>query len=207
MTVEIPQVANSSTFYFWKTQSNLLANAMTTVAVTVNSNTAYGNAAISGTFTSNKVNTFNLSVSGTATINAISVGGGIGLNGQVLTSNGNGSYWSTVVGTVYQLETTGGLTGGPITSTGTISLNLYTGGVADNTNYPVGTTVSVYTGIGSAGQRQVSSTQIIYSGNLNGVEGVSGSPLSGTWRNRGLCGTDYRSPAETRYYYLYQRVA
>lgn len=207
MTVSVPQVSNTNTFYFWKNQTNLLADVISTVAVTTNSNTAIGNAAISGMFTSNSVNTFSLSVAGTSNLKGIYANNALGSNGQVLTSNGSSTYWSSLVGTITQLNTGGGLTGGPITSTGTVSLDLYTGSQSNNTNYPVGTIVSVYTGANVAGQRAVSSVEVIYTDNLQGIEGVSGSPLSGTWRNRGLCGTDYRSPSEIRYYYLYQRVA
>jgi hypothetical protein len=199
MTVSIPPVANNNTFLFWKTQTNFLANAMSTVVVTVNSNTAVGNAAITGTFTSN-----NVVVNTTATLNRISANGSVGSTGQVLTSNGSSSYWSTIVGTITQINTADGVKGGPINSVGTISLDLYTGSDAQNVNYPVGTIVSVYTGVNQ--QRAVSSVSTIYTNNLQGVEGISGLPLTGTWVNRGLSGTDYRSESEIRYYYLYQRV-
>jgi hypothetical protein len=51
MTVSVNAIANTNTFDFWRNRTNELANAMSTVAVTVNSNTATGNAAITGTFT------------------------------------------------------------------------------------------------------------------------------------------------------------
>ena len=41
-------------------------------------------------------NVVNQQVTGTLTVNAISAGGGLGLSGQVLTSNGAGLYWSNV---------------------------------------------------------------------------------------------------------------
>ncbi len=53
MTVLVQEVANNHTFDFWRNRTNELANAMSTVAVTVNSNTAVGDAAITGTFTAN----------------------------------------------------------------------------------------------------------------------------------------------------------
>ena len=192
MTVSIPPVANNNTFLFWKTQTNLLANAMSTVVVTVNSNSAVGNAGILGTFTSN-----NLVVSNTSFFNRISANGSVGTTGQVLTSDGSSSYWTTIVGTITQINTTDGIKGGPITSTGVIELDLYTGSNFVNTIYPVGTVVSVCTDQ----QRSVSSSLTIYTGNLQGVAGESGTALSGTWSNRGLCGTD-----DTKYFYLYQRV-
>jgi hypothetical protein len=51
MTVSVNAIANTNTFDFWRNRTNELANAMSTVVVTVNSNTATGNAEISGTFT------------------------------------------------------------------------------------------------------------------------------------------------------------
>jgi hypothetical protein len=51
MTVSVANVANTNTFDYWRNRTNELANAMSTVAVTVNSNTASGNAAITGIFT------------------------------------------------------------------------------------------------------------------------------------------------------------
>lgn len=43
-------------------------------------------------------NLVNLSVTGNATIKAISANGSFGTNGQVLTSNGSAIYWSTASG-------------------------------------------------------------------------------------------------------------
>lgn len=207
MTVSIQQVSNTSTFNFWKTQTNFMANAFSTVVVSTNSNTAVGNASISGTFTCNTVNAFNVNAAGITNIKGLSANNSLGTSGQVLSSNGSSVYWSSIAGTITQLNTGGGITGGPINSTGTVSLDLYTGSSSSFTNYPIGSTVSVHTGINLAGQRAVSSVEVIYTDNLQGVSGASGLPLTGTWRNRGLCGTDYRSPSEIRYYYLYQRVA
>jgi hypothetical protein len=55
MTVNIANTANNNTFDYWRNRTNELAYAMSTYAVTVNSNTATGNAAITGTFTSNSL--------------------------------------------------------------------------------------------------------------------------------------------------------
>jgi hypothetical protein len=75
----------------------------------------------------------NLSVTGNATINAIIANGVIGTAGQVLFSNGSGIYWDTVSGsgTVTEVISGNGLTGGPITSTGTISV-LANNGITSN---------------------------------------------------------------------------
>lgn len=59
MTVTVQNTTVTSTFDFWRNRTNELATAMSTVAVTVNSNTAAGNAAISGTFTANVINVSN----------------------------------------------------------------------------------------------------------------------------------------------------
>ena len=75
----------------------------------------------------------------------LSANGGYGTSGQVLTSNGTATYWSSVSagggGTVTSVANGNGLTGGPITSTGTLSVTPGTGvvvnatGVHVNANY------------------------------------------------------------------------
>ena len=50
MTVTVANTANTNTFDYWRNRTNELAYAMTTQAVTVNSNIAVGNAGISGSF-------------------------------------------------------------------------------------------------------------------------------------------------------------
>lgn len=51
MTVTVAATSNTDTFQYWLNRTNELANAMSTVVVSTNSNTAIGNAEISGTFT------------------------------------------------------------------------------------------------------------------------------------------------------------
>lgn len=54
MTITVANTGNTNTFDYWRNRTNELAYAMTTYAVTAGgSNTAAGNAAISGTFTAN----------------------------------------------------------------------------------------------------------------------------------------------------------
>lgn len=54
MTVTVANTANTNTFDYWRNRTNELAYAMSTYAVTAGgSNTAAGNAAITGTFTAN----------------------------------------------------------------------------------------------------------------------------------------------------------
>jgi hypothetical protein len=56
MTIQVQQVTNTSSFSFWVNRTNDLANAISNYAVTTQSNTAVGNAAITGTFTANSIN-------------------------------------------------------------------------------------------------------------------------------------------------------
>jgi hypothetical protein len=198
MTVTVANTANTSTFNYWLNRTNELAHAMTTKAVTVESNAAVGNAQIIGTFTANTLLAGSISITNDTTVVRVIANSAVGNNGQVLTSNGNGSYWRTLTASVNSIATANGIIGGPITTNGTIQLDLYTGDSENNLNYPVGTVVSVYMGSTS---KLVSSTDTIYTGNLKGLAGVTGDPLVGTWRNRGLCGKD-----SANNYYLYQRV-
>jgi hypothetical protein len=55
MTITVQNTAVTSTFDFWRNRTNELAYAMSTAAVTTNSNTATGNAAITGQFTANAI--------------------------------------------------------------------------------------------------------------------------------------------------------
>jgi hypothetical protein len=74
MTIAVPQTATDSntTFAVWLYNCNLLANAMSGSVVTVNSNTATGNAAISGTFSAS-ILTANTITSSGAAVNVVSV--------------------------------------------------------------------------------------------------------------------------------------
>ena len=64
----------------------------------------------------------------------LSANGGFGTAGQVLTSNATAVYWSTpTTGTVTSVATGNGLTGGPITSTGTVSVLANNGITANST--------------------------------------------------------------------------
>lgn len=70
MTINIANTFLTNTYDYWRTRTNELAVAMSTYAVTTNSNTAVGNAAITGTFSAN---TF--LIGNTGTINATSYSG------------------------------------------------------------------------------------------------------------------------------------
>ena len=52
MTVTVANTANTNTFDYWRNRTNELADAMTNKTVTVDSNTATGNAVVNGHFVS-----------------------------------------------------------------------------------------------------------------------------------------------------------
>ena len=84
MTVTVSNTSNTNTFDYWRNRTNEIAHAVTTFAVTTESNTAAGNAAISGTFTSNAmVVNSNISV-GNSTVNTQITAGNVNLNGSRL---------------------------------------------------------------------------------------------------------------------------
>jgi hypothetical protein len=71
MTVNVAITTNTNSFEYWLNRTNELANAMTNLVVTVNSNTALGNAAVSNRFSANL---FSANISyfvGNSTANAI----------------------------------------------------------------------------------------------------------------------------------------
>ena len=80
----------------------------------------------------------NISITSNATFGSsgkIIANGSFGTNGQVLSSNGTAMYWETSSGsgTVTQVNTGIGLTGGSITTTGTISVVANNGIIANST--------------------------------------------------------------------------
>ena len=95
MTVTVNATSTSDTFDFWRKRTNELANAMSTQAVTVNSNTAVGDAAITGNFTANNIflNSLNLA-NGTSNI-AVTIPTTTQVSNNQFYLNANGS-WSTV---------------------------------------------------------------------------------------------------------------
>ena len=76
-------------------------------------------------------NLVNQNVSNTLTVKAISANGGNGSSGQVLTTNGTGTYWSTVSG--------GGGSSGTGTGNGTDTV-FFINGQTVNTNYTTSAT-------------------------------------------------------------------
>lgn len=73
-----------------------------------------------------------------------------GLSGQVLTTDGAGNLsWSSLGGTVTQINTGAGLTGGPITSSGTISVA--TGGISNSMLQNSSVTITAGNGLSGGG--------------------------------------------------------
>ena len=108
-------------------------------------------------------------------LGTLTAGGGVGTNGQVLTSTGTGVQWTTASGgggsgTVTSIAAGTGLSGGTITTSGTISLA--TSGVSSGT-YGTGTAVPVIS-VDSYGRITSMSTASTV-GNAFGTLYVSGS--------------------------------
>jgi len=93
-------------------------------------------------------------------------------------------------GTVTSVATGNGLTGGTITSTGTLSLDYYTGTDRNLSSYPIGSYIAV--GYGGGGERNSTSTIYGYTAGITDSFSAFGRlavgtrfTLSGTWRARG----------------------
>ena len=84
-----------------------------------------------GSFTLSGVTTFNANI--VLGSSGLSANGGFGTAGQVLHSNGTATYWSTDDQGVTSVATGNGMTGGTITSTGTVSVLANNGIVANST--------------------------------------------------------------------------
>ena len=74
MTITVANTANTNTFDYWRNRTNELADAMTNKTVTVDSNTATGNAAITGTFSANVLFLGNTTVNSTSNSTSIVFG-------------------------------------------------------------------------------------------------------------------------------------
>lgn len=82
MTYTVANTATTNTFDYWRSRTNEVAHAMTNFAVTVNSNAAVGNAAVTGIFFANTLvaevlrggntgSSANLVINSNVTINAV----------------------------------------------------------------------------------------------------------------------------------------
>ena len=96
-------------------------------------------------------------------------------------------------GTVTSVATGNGLTGGTITTSGTISLDYYTGSALQYTSYPIGSYLLMNRGGGGTAMNLNGSIAVYCPENGNtsncnyGASTGGGSvALSGTWRGRGM---------------------
>jgi hypothetical protein len=112
------------------------------------------------------------------------------------------SSWATVSGGVTSITAGNGLTGGTITTSGTIALDYYTGTASGNTSFPIGSYNTVRTSSSSA-----LATAITCKTNTGATtfEPDSATSVAGTWRSRGITSVMIGCP--TLWYYLVQRVA
>jgi hypothetical protein len=123
------------------TNTILATSTINAASHTVGTNTIANS---TGVFTTGTVNGATISVGTSVIANTtrlvigtavgLQANGGIGTSGQVLTSNGTTIYWGSAgaSGTVTSVATGNGLTGGPITTTGTVSI-LANSGITANT--------------------------------------------------------------------------
>jgi hypothetical protein len=108
MTVEVAQTSNTNTWQYFVNRVNELADAMSNVAVTTDSNTASGNAAISGTFTSNALVSGSVKVTNSTSNVTISVPNTAAVSSGNYYLNANGS-WGIIISPISEgnFSTTG----------------------------------------------------------------------------------------------------
>ncbi len=110
-------------------------------------NTSYGQRPIWAIFANSDTSSLSIltPITFNGNVNQIVANGTLGTNGQVLASNGSGIYWTTSsgAGTVTSVGSGNGLTGGPITGAGSLSLLANNGIIANST----GTFVNGNTGL------------------------------------------------------------
>lgn len=105
---------------------------------------------------------------------------------------------------VVSVATSGGITGGTITSSGTVSLDLYTGSNQNNIDFPVGTVILADCTYGGYSQLNDNrSVWINYNGTSYDLNNTGYGVLTGTWRIRGSMNDPYGSPLAA----LLQRVS
>lgn len=137
-------------------------------------NTAYGQRPVWSIFANSITSAFDIAVP--LKINgALTSNGTTGTAGQVLTSNGTATYWSSVggTGTVTSVATGNGMTGGPVTTTGTVSVLANTGIVANSTGLFVNSTY--------IGTLTANNTSFV--GSVSAANVVSNSQLSSNLAN------------------------
>lgn len=203
---------DSGLTYNKTTDTLLVANTVNALAFTIGS---WFVANQSGVFSSGVVNADIVSVGTSFKANTaqVTIGSGVGLSangglgsaGQVLASNGSSVYWTAASsGTVTSVDSGSGLTGGPITGTGTLSVLANSGIIANTSGLFVragnGVTVNstgVHIGQDVGTTAAVSFGSILVSGNaalgdsssdvvsLNGTVNTSIMPTANTTYNIG----------------------
>jgi len=103
-----------------------------------------------------------------------------------------------------------GLTGGTITTSGTIALDYYTGSSTSNSSFPIGSYVFVNDQSSAPNRNQSASVYFNSSPayDFNFFSGGGSTALAGTWRSRGVVGISQGYPcAYNLYAILMQRTA
>lgn len=128
----------------------------------------------------------------------------ITVSGTTLTFNDSTTMTTAATGTVTSVATGNGLTGGTITTSGTISLDVYTGSAFNFTSYSIGSYLFLSQISGNPNLNATTAlftpTTVNPSFGYFGASAGSGSvAISGTWRSRGLNSTEF--------FGLFQRTA
>jgi len=142
--------------------------------------------AVAGTGIGVSGSTGTVTISNTG-VTSLTAGTGISLSastGSVTITN-----TSSASGTVTSIATNNGLTGGTITSSGTIGIDIYNGSSYNYTSYAIGTSMIIYGGQGtslnSAYSIAVSSAAQSYPYTSTNPWGGTAYAIAGTWRQRG----------------------
>jgi len=123
-------------------------------------------------------------------VTSLVAGTGISVSG----ATGAVTVSATGGGTVTSVSGTNGLTG-TVTTSGSLSLDVYTGSTKGNTSYPIGTNILLGSANGGTSRVKLAASQAlwVYTGGCacQGFSVTGGSPggswgqLAGTWRGRG----------------------
>jgi hypothetical protein len=185
-----PATANSAAAY---------ANAAFATANTGTASGSYANSAFATANTGSASGSYAnsaFSVANTSSTNATNAG--VYANSAFATANtgsASGSYANSAfakantagTGTVTSVATGNGLTGGTITTTGTLSLDYYTGSDANYTSYPVGSYL-ISSGMGTETSVARNNSSSLRYTQFSVFSPNSGTLISGTWRARGAVG-------------------
>lgn len=132
--------ANSTGGTYWSTNTPTAAGSDKQVQFN-NAGVVSGDADFTFDNTTNTLTAANASISNILSVKTVSANASLGTAGQVLTSNSTGGvYWSAAGAGVTLINTSSNLTGGPITTTGTLDLNntsVVPGNYGSGTRIPV----------------------------------------------------------------------